>query len=37
VVSNSDKHGNRLLSGIPAWIERRFPDLQIVDDHISPW
>jgi uncharacterized protein YlxP (DUF503 family) len=37
VVSNSDKHGNRVLSGIPAWIERRFPDLQIVDDHITPW
>ena len=37
VVSNSNKHGNRVLSGIPDWIERRFPDLQIVDDHISPW
>ncbi len=37
VVSNSDKHGNRLLSGIPDWIERRFPDLQIIDDQISPW
>ncbi|MFQ5922458.1 MAG: hypothetical protein ACE5M4_06405 [Anaerolineales bacterium] len=37
VVSNSDKHGNQVLSGIPAWIERRFPDLQIVDDHLSPW
>jgi hypothetical protein len=37
VVSNSNKHGNRVLSGIPDWIERRFPELQIVDDHISPW
>ncbi len=37
VVSNSNKHGNQVLSGIPDWIERRFPDLQIVDDHISPW
>ena len=37
VVSNSNKHGNRVLSGIPDWIERRFPDLQIVDDHIAPW
>jgi hypothetical protein len=37
VVSNSNKHGNKVLSSIPDWIERRFPDLQIVDDHISPW
>ncbi len=37
VVSNSNKHGNRVLSGIPDWIERRFPDVQIVDDHITPW
>lgn len=37
VVSNSDKHGNQVLSGIPNWVERRFPDLQIVDDHIAPW
>ena len=37
VVSNSNKHGNKVLSGIPDWIEHRFPDLQIVDDHISPW
>jgi uncharacterized protein YlxP (DUF503 family) len=37
VVSNSNKHGNQVLSGIPGWIESRFPDLQIVDDHISPW
>ena len=37
VVSNSDKHGHQVLSGIPSWVERRFPDLQIVDDHIAPW
>ena len=37
VISNSNKHGNRVLSDIPDWIERRYPDLQIVDDHISPW
>lgn len=37
VVSNSDKHGNQVLSGIPIWIESRFPDLLIVDDHIAPW
>ena len=37
IVSNSDKHGNKVLSGIPSWIERRFLDLQIVDDHIAPW
>ena len=37
VVSNSSKHGDKVLSKIPDWIERRFPDLQIVDDHIAPW
>ncbi len=37
VVSNSSKHGDKVLSKIPDWIERRFPDLQIVDDHITPW
>ncbi|MFQ5942134.1 MAG: DUF503 domain-containing protein [Anaerolineales bacterium] len=37
VVSNSNRHGNQVLSGIPAWTESRFPDIQIVDDHISPW
>ncbi|MEE8177544.1 MAG: DUF503 domain-containing protein [Acidobacteriota bacterium] len=37
VVSNSDKHGNRVLSGIPDWIEHRFADLQLVDDHLSHW
>jgi len=37
VVSNSNKHGNKVLSKIPDWIEHRFPNLQIVDDHIAPW
>ncbi len=37
VVSNSDKHGNQVLSGIPSWIESRFPDLQLVDDQIEHW
>lgn len=37
VVSNSGKHGDKVLSKIPDWIEQRFPDLQIVDDQIAPW
>ena len=37
VVSNSSKHGDKVLSKIPDWIEQRFPDLQIVDDQIAPW
>ena len=37
VVSNSGKHGDKVLSKIPDWIEQRFPNLQIVDDHIAPW
>ena len=35
VVSNSDRHVQRLLSGIPGWIETHRPDLQVVDDHIT--
>ena len=37
VVSNSNKHGDQVLSGIPAWVEGRWPDLQIVDHQIEPW
>ena len=35
VVSNSGPHGQQLLSKIPGWIERRRPDLQIVDHLIQ--
>jgi len=35
VVSNSHRHGEQLLSGIPSWIERLRPDLQVVDHQLT--
>lgn len=31
VVSNDSGHVQRLLSRIPPWLEKRFPDVMIVD------
>jgi uncharacterized protein len=35
VVSNDQRHAQQVLAHIPAWIEDRRPDMQIVDDHIE--
>jgi hypothetical protein len=35
VVSNSNRHGEELLSGIPGWLEQLRPDLQIVDHQLN--
>lgn len=35
VVSNDNKHAQRLLSGIPGWLERRFPHIDLVQDKIE--
>ena len=35
VVSNSNRHGEQLLSGIPSWVEQRRPDLQVVDHQLT--
>ena len=35
VVSNDARHAQRVLDGIPEWIERKRPDLQVVDHQIS--
>jgi len=35
VVSNSNRHGEQLLSGIPSWVERLRPDLQVVDHQLT--
>jgi hypothetical protein len=32
LVSNNQKHVQRILDRIPRWIQRRRPDLQIVDE-----
>lgn len=37
VVSNDSRHIQQLLSQIPPWLERRFPDLMIVDHHTDLW
>ena len=34
VVSNDGRHAQRVLSKIPAWIESRRPDVQIIDSSI---
>ena len=35
VVSNSNRHGEQLLSGIPSWVEQLRPDLQVVDHQLT--
>jgi uncharacterized protein YlxP (DUF503 family) len=35
VVSNDARHVQRLLAGIPRWIETHRPDLQVIDDQIT--
>lgn len=37
VVSNDGRHSQQVLDGIPAWIESRRPDLQVVDHQLIPW
>lgn len=37
VVSNDGRHSQQVLDGIPAWIESRRPDLQVVDQQLIPW
>jgi uncharacterized protein YlxP (DUF503 family) len=35
VVANDQRHVQRVLAKIPAWIETNRPDLQLVDDAIT--
>lgn len=37
VVSNDSRHAQRVLSKIPAWIEKNRPDLQIIDHELIVW
>jgi uncharacterized protein YlxP (DUF503 family) len=34
IISNDQGHTQRVLDGIPSWVESRRPDLQVVDDQI---
>lgn len=36
-VSNDSRHVQRLLSQIPPWMEKRYPDLMIVDHQTDLW
>jgi uncharacterized protein len=36
VVSNQAAQVDRVLAGLPGWIESRFPDIQIIDQHVTP-
>ncbi len=36
LVSNDNRHLQRSLMKIPAWIESRRPDLVVVDHQITP-
>jgi uncharacterized protein YlxP (DUF503 family) len=35
VVSKDADHVQRLLAGIPGWLEKRFPDTYVVDDRFT--
>ena len=37
VVSSDGRHAQQVLDGIPAWIEARRPDLQVVDQQLMTW
>ncbi len=34
VVSNDGTHAQQVLDGVPAWIESRRPDLQLIDEQL---
>lgn len=36
VISNQSAQVDRVLSGLPAWIEAHHPDIEIVDQHLTP-
>ncbi len=35
LVSNDHNHTQQALQIIPAWVEKHWPDLTIIDDHIE--
>lgn len=35
VVSNDPAHAQRVLARLPAWIENRRPDIEVVDSALS--
>ena len=37
VVSNSERHAQRVLAKVPDWIEHHRPDVQIIDSLIERW
>lgn len=37
VVSSDGRHAQQVVDGIPAWIESRRPDLEVVDQQLLTW
>lgn len=37
VVSGDAAHAQQVVDGIPAWIESRRPDLEVVDEQLLTW
>lgn len=37
VVSGDGRHAQQVLDGLPAWIESRRPDMQLVDQQLMMW
>ncbi len=36
VVANDRNHVERVLAGIPGWVERYRPDVQVIDHEFMP-
>ena len=34
IVSSDGPHVDRVLAKLPGWIEHRFPDVMVVDQHV---
>lgn len=35
LVSNHNRHTQRALQAIPIWIEKNWPDVTMIDEHIE--
>lgn len=34
LVSGNGRQVDRVLAKLPGWIEKRFPDLMVIDEHV---
>jgi len=35
VLSNNPAHAQKMLSKVSRWVERHWPDLEVISDHIE--